>query len=124
MVGWKNSSDTCFHYAIKNPKINHLIGNSIERHRALLDNNRSLENKFKRTEYWQMDHLLIDYDAFYNKCIGVNKDVQREHMEEIINLWKEKTLKFYNKNKDSVLEDLVKLVPDYNTTNFESKLVG
>ena len=56
--GWRSSANTSFHYIIKNPRIDHLTGTVLEKHRAIVNNNRRLENHFRRTEYWQMEHFL------------------------------------------------------------------
>ena len=61
-------------------------------------------------------------DALYEKCVQVNPAIEREHAEEIVGLWKEKTLEFYKKNKTQVLRTFRKVVVNYDTEEFSRLL--
>lgn len=120
--GWRHSTDTTFHFLIKNPQVLHIKGNLATKHQAVLQDNRRLENKYKRTEYWQMDYLLSDNTVLIEQCQTVNPAVDQNTAIEIVELWREQTRKFYDKNQKRVLKKFQQVVPDYTDKRFSRLL--
>lgn len=121
-VGWRSSLDTTFHYLIKNPQVSHLTGSTLEKYRGVLRQNQLLENRFRRTEYWQVDSLLAHTDRTIELVREINPDVKINQLRTILALWRERTQEYYEKNHKQVLKTLHKIVPNYSTENFNRLL--
>ena len=118
MVGCSNSAHCTYHFLTKNPKVTQLKGTLAVKHAQLLGQNRKLENRFKRTEYWNIEHLLQDKDALYLKCALVNPEVEQDTVLHIVKLWQQRSRDFYKRNGKRVLKKFRETVPEYDPQVF------
>lgn len=121
-VGWQSSLDTTFHYLIKNLEVNHLGGTRLDRYRGVLRQNQQLENRFRRTDYWQVNSLLAHTDKTIERVQEINPDVKISQLRTILAMWRERTQEYYERNHKQVLETLHEIVPNYSTENFNRLL--